>query len=293
MIPYLRRAFQDIAANRFLNAVTVMTIALAVVIVGAFGLFFVNASDLLDSWRQGIRLMAYLEADLSEAKRLEIKYHLQQMAEVREARFIGRDAAMERLRRQMGDRASLLDGLEENPLPDAFEIDLKPEALDPARVAALAAQIESLEGIEEVSYGQQWLKRFGGLLELFRLAGYGLGVLFFLAAVFFVANTIRLILYNRQQELTIMRLVGASEPFIRTPFYIEALLQGAAGGLLGLVILYGIYLAAHANMSAGLGGFGFALRFLPWHNGLAAIAAGMFVGWLGCCVSLKQFLRSA
>jgi cell division transport system permease protein len=290
---YLRKALQDIAANRFLNAVTVMTIALAVVITGAFGLFFINAGDLLDSWRRGIRLMVYLESDLTEARRLEIKYRLEQMAEVGQTRFVGRAQAMARLRGQMGPQASLLDGLEENPLPDAFEVDLQPEAVDADRVAALAGQIADLAGVEEVSYGRQWLERFGGLLALVRLAVYGLGGLFFLAALFFVANTIRLILYNRQEELTIMRLVGASERFIRTPFYLEALIQGAAGGTAGLGILYGIYLAAQANLSASLVGFGFAWRFLPWYSGLAVVAASMFIGWLGCFVSLRQFIKTA
>ena len=290
---YLRKALQDIGNNRFLNAVTVITIALAVLIVSAFALFFLNASDLLNSWRQGIRLMAYLQTDLSEAKRLEIKYHLQQMTEVQEARFISKAEALEHLRRQMVGQASLLDGLDDNPLPDAFEIHLRTGIMDQARVEELSQRIAALAGIDEVAYGQQWLKRFSGLLELFRLAGYALGAIFFLAAVFFVANTIRLVLYSRQEEVQIMRLVGATETFIRIPFYIVALLQGAAGGLLGLAILYGIYLAALGNVAASLGGFGFAFRFLPWQSGVAAVAAGMFVGWVGCFFSLKQFLAVA
>jgi cell division transport system permease protein len=290
---YLRKAFEDIAANRFLNAVSMITIALAVLIVSAFALFFINATNLLDAWRQGVRLMVYLEGDLSEARRLGIKYQLQQMPEVGEARFVGRDEALERLHRQMGPQASLLNGIEENPLPDAFQVELKPETLEPSQVELLAKRIADLQGVEEVSYGQQWLSRFGGLLKLFRLAGYSLGALFFMAAVFFVANTIRLVLYSRQEEVSIMRLVGASERFIRTPFYIEALIQGAVGGLLGLAALYGLYLASLANVTASLGGIGFSFHFLPWHNGAMAVAAGMIVGWLGCFVSLKQFLTAA
>ena len=290
---YLRKAFEDIAANRFLNAVSMITIALAVLIVSAFALFFLNATNLLDAWRQGVRLMVYLDGNLSEARHLEMKYQLQQMPEVREARFVGRDEALERLHRQMGPQASLLNGIEENPLPDAFEVELKPETLDASRVELLATRIAALQGVDEVSYGQQWLNRFGGLLKLFHLAGYSLGALFFMAAVFFVANTIRLVLYSRQEEVSIMRLVGASERFIRTPFYIEALIQGAVGGLLGLAVLYGLYLASLANVTASLGGIGFSFHFLPWHNGAMAIAAGMIVGWLGCFISLKQFLTAA
>lgn len=286
---YLRKAIQDFRDNRFLHLVTVITIALAVLIVSAFGLFFTNASDLLNAWRQGIRLMVYLSPDVSEAQRLEIKYRLEQMDGVEAARYISRDEALAYLRSQMARQASLLDALTENPLPDAFEIQLTPGAEPPA-VEALAAKVAAARGVAEVSYGQQWLRRFGGVLDLFRLAGYTLGALFFLAAVFFVANTVRLVLYNRQEEVAIMRLVGAAEGFIRTPFYIEALIQGAVGGVLGLAALFGIYAAAVGNVGARLGGFGFSLRFLPWPVSLAVVAAGMLVGWLGCFVSLKQFL---
>jgi cell division transport system permease protein len=288
---HLRKALGDMRNNRFLNAVTVITIALAVMIVSAFALFLVNASDLLNTWRQGIRLMVYLDDGVSEARRLQIQYSLAQMDEVKAARFISKEEALGRLRRQMASQAKLLEGLDENPLPAAYEVELHTGT--EAQVEALAERIEALGGIEEVVYGRQWLKRFGGLIELLRIVGYALGGLFFLAAVFFVANTIRLVLYSRQEEVAIMRLVGATESFIRTPFYIEALLQGGIGGLLGLGTLYLAYLAAAGNVAATLGGFGFSFRFLPWTAGVTVVASAMGVGWLGCFVSLKQFIGSS
>ncbi len=288
---HLRKALRDMRNNRFLNAVTVITIALAVMIVGAFGLFLINASDLLNTWRQGIRLMVYLKDDLSEAQRATVQKTLEQMAEVAAVRYISKDEALERLRQQMTEQASLLEGLDENPLPAACEVQLHTGA--EAQVESLAQRIGSIEGVDEVAYGRRWLQRFTGLLELLRIVGYGLGGLFFLAAIFFVANTIRLIFYSRQEEVEIMRLVGATERFIRMPFYIEAVLQGAIGGLAGLGVLYLVYLAAMGNMATTLGGFGFSFRFLPWTVSLAAIASAMGVGWLGCFVSLRQFIGSS
>jgi cell division transport system permease protein len=290
MLLALRKALCDMRNNRFLNAVTMITIALAVMIVAAFALVMINASDLLNNWRQGIRLMVYLKNEVSEARRLAIQYSLVQMTEVNEARFVSKDEAMERLRRHMDRHAGLLDGLDQNPLPAAYELQLRPGA--ESQIEALAERIAALDGVQEVAYGRQWLKRFAGLIELLRIVGYGLGGLFFLAAVFFVANTMRLVLYSRQEEVAIMRLVGATEGFIRAPFYLEALLQGAIGGLAGLGVLYLVYLAAAGNVGASLGGFGFSFRFLPWTGGVTAVACAMFVGWLGCFASLKQFIGS-
>jgi cell division transport system permease protein len=287
----MRKALQDMHNNRFLNAVTVVTIALAVMIVGAFSLFVINAGDLLNTWRQGIRLMVYLDEGLSQKGRTELEGRLRQMPEIETLQFISKDEAMHRLRSQMSRHAALLDGLAQNPLPEAYEVEVR-QGLE-RQVEPLAQRIEQIDGVEEIAYGKQWIQRFGGLVELLRIIGYALTGLFSAAAVFFVANTIRLILYSRREEVEIMRLVGASERFIRTPFYIQALLQGAIGGLTGIGILYLAYLFTAGDMAATLGGFGFSFRFLPWTAVAGAVICAMVVGWLGCFTSLRQFIASS
>ena len=124
-----------------------------------------------------------------------------------------------------------------------------------------------------------------------RLAGYSIGGLFFLAAIFIVANTIRLVLYSRREEIEIMQLVGATDRFITTPLYFEGLLQGAFGGLIGLAILYGTYIFIKTKVDTGLSETWFAMRFLPLKTTAAIVCASMFIGWLGCFVSLKQFFK--
>jgi cell division transport system permease protein len=291
MHPYLRKALQDMRNNRFLNAVTVATIALAVIIVGAFSLFVINAGDLLNTWRQGIRLMIYLDDDLAGASRAQIEEQLRRLPQIERMEFISREEAMLRLRRQMSRHAALLDGLAQNPLPDAYEVEVRPGV--EREMESLAQRIGQIDGVDEVAYGKQWIKRFAGLVELLRIVGYALTGLFAGASVFFVANTIRLILYSRREEVEIMRLVGASERFIRTPFYIQALLQGAIGGLAGIGILYLVYLFTAGDMAAAMAGFGFSFRFLPWTAVTGAVLSAMVVGWLGCLASLKQFIASS
>ena len=149
-----------------------------------------------------------------------------------------------------------------------------------------------LADVDDVEYGQQWVATFRGIVDLLRLASIVTAGLFLLASVAIVANTIRLVIYSRQQEVDIMRLVGASEGFIKAPFYIEALIQGLAGAGIGLGMLFAVFsfLAASAEQSAVAGLF--EIRFLSADMIAAIVAASMIVGWLGCHVSLRHSLRS-
>jgi cell division transport system permease protein len=112
-----------------------------------------------------------------------------------------------------------------------------------------------------------------------------------MAAVFFVANTIRLVLYSRRDEVEIMRLVGAEDRFIKTPFYIEGIIQGAVGGIIGLGALFIVFTIISSNVSQDITSGMFQIRFLPSLILVAIVISSMIVGWLGCFVSLKQFLK--
>lgn len=288
---YLKRAINDIRKNRFLNAVTIITIALSILIASAFTLFFINTSDIINHWKKGIRIMIYLKQNTSVVKIPDIKKELQGMYGVQEAVFISKEKALDQMKAQMKRQVSLLENLRENPLPDAFEVRMIPSSQSWEKVEALSAKIESLPYVDEVEYGQKWLGRFSSIVNLFRLTGYALGGLFFIAAVFIVANTIRLVLYSRREEVEIMRLVGASDSFIKIPFYIEGLIQGTLGGIIGLAALFVTFIIISSNVGQGFFPGSFNIRFLPLSLFFLIILGSMFVGWLGCYLSLKQFLK--
>jgi cell division transport system permease protein len=288
---FFHKALKDIAENRLLNAVAMITIALSVLIVCAFGLFYINANELLTSWKSGIRVMVYLSPAADTETVSETKQMIETMAGVQYTAFIDRESALETFRQQLKGQESLLDNLKENPLPDAFEVHLDPETRTEGRVASLAKQIESLAAVTDVEYGQQWMGSMMSVLNLFRFAGYAMGGLFFMAAVFIVANTIRLILYSRREEVEIMRLVGATDGFIQAPFFIEGILQGLAGAVFGLGTLYLSFLFIAANIGQDYFGSGFELQFFSFGTCGLVVIASMLIGWVGCYLSLKQFLK--
>ena len=289
---FFKRAIDDIFKNRFLNIVTIITISLSILITSAFILFFVNTSEIINSWKKGLRIMAYLRPGVSNPDLTELKSAIRSLDDVHQLRFIPKQEALSLLKDQMKHQSSLFENLSENPLPDSFEIRMTASAASWQRIESLAAQIESLAKIEEVEYGQRWIGRFINLITLFRLAGYAMGALFFMAAIFIVANTIRLVLYSRREEVEIMRLVGANDNFIKLPFYFEGVIQGALGAIIGLGILYVSFILISSNVEQGLFPGLFRIQFLSPMILIAILVGSMLVGWLGCYISLKQFLKT-
>ncbi len=164
-------------------------------------------------------------------------------------------------------------------------------AENPASMEALAIQIESFKKIKSVEYGQKWLGRFTGVLNLFKFTGFAMGGFFFMVTVFIIANTIRLALYSRVDELEIMRLVGATDRFIKIPFYITGLIQGAVGGLLGILLLFVSFHVLMTNMEQSATFSLIQVRFLSGAAVLQILFGSICIGWLGCFLSIKQFLK--
>ncbi|MBC2734866.1 MAG: ABC transporter permease [Desulfobacteraceae bacterium] len=289
---HLRRALQDMRSNRMLSLVTISTFALSILIVSSAMLFFVNMGDIMDGWRQGIRVMAYLQEGLNATDRSTLKVRMESLYGVQQADFVPKAQALERLRTQMGRQTSILDNLDSNPLPDAFEIQMIAASQSWDKVEQLATALEKLEGVSEVEYGQRWIKRIINIFNLFQLTGTVMGALFFMAAVFIVGNTVRLVLYSRREEVEIMRLVGATEQFILAPFYFQSLIQAALGGIIGLAALFMMYMLIQSRITTDMATAFFQPRFLSPLTLLGIVGCGMLVGWLGCHLSVKQYVKA-
>ena len=291
MALFIRRAIEDILRNRFLNIITIVTISLSILIVSAFILFFINTNEFVNIWKDGIPAMAYLRPKVDVSELSIIKQNIQSLG-VQHVRYISKEEALDNLKAQLKRQSSLFQNLSENPLPDAFEIRIVAPGRDWKKIESFAAQIESLEQIEEVEYGQKWLGRFVHIFRLFRFAGYALGGIFFMATVFIVANTIRLVIYTRNEEIGIMRLVGATNQFIKIPFYIQSIFQCAFGAIIGLAALYISFQFLTSSVEHGLISGYFQIRFVSMKILLSIVGGSMLVGWLGCYLSLKQYLKA-
>jgi len=291
MTRYVKKALADIRSNRFLNLITMVTIALSILAVSLFALFFENLGRVLEGSGQTGRAMVYLTSDFSEALRPAMESAVQETPGVVRVDFVSKDQAMARLKKEMTGSTRFLDTLKENPLPHALEIQIQTRG-GFEQMAAVIQQIESMELVESVEYGEKWLARFLHLFHLFRMTGYVLGGLFLLIAFFITAGTVRLVFHARQSEVEIMRLVGATDRFIKMPFYITGVIQGGAGGILGLLMLYIAYLLLGSGVSGIMGDlFDVDIGFLSFTTMGGLLLASTFLGWFGCYLSLRQLLK--
>lgn len=291
MILSAKRAFTDIANNKFLHVVCVITIALSVFIVSAFALFFTNATELLDAWRKGIRVIAYLNDDATSNQQADVREQIRKIKGVAKIEFISKDNAFQDLKLKIGHQSSLLDGLNKNPLPDAFEIRLSDDYRTLEDVQNVAKKVADLPYVDDVEYAQKWLHRFNGIYNLFKLTGFVLAGIFFIATLLIIANTIRLIMYARREEIEIMRIVGADEAFIKYPLFIEAVMQGFLGGFIGLLMLYIAFILTVPNVTPDVLFSFFEIRFIPFKFSLALVLCSMMIGWVGCYFSIRRFLK--
>ena len=291
MTRFIKKALADIRSNRFLNFITIITISLSILVVSVFTLFFENASRVIQEWNQGGRAMVYLQPDFSPGALPLLEADIRALGGIEEMTFISRDEALEKLKKEMSDRSGFFDTLKDNPLPHALEIRM--QRLDSyEKVSALAGRIQALAQVESVEYGQDWLGRFLNIFHLFKTTGYAMCSLFLLIALFITANTVRLAFHSRELEVEIMRLVGATESFIKTPFYVEGAIQGFLGGVFGLGILLAAYLSILSGMARNpevqtL----IELHFLSVEAIIILISSSTFLGWFGCYISLKQILK--
>ena len=291
MIHFVKKALVDIRSNRFLNFITIITISLSILIVSVFLLFFENTSRMIESWNQGGRIMVYLKKDFTMEMLPDLKTRINSIEETEVMIYIPKSYAMEKLKKDMSAQSTFLKTLKDNPLPDALDIQMKSNRSF-EKIEEFAQSIKAIEIVEDVEYGQGWLGRFLKIFDLFKITGYAMCSLFFLIALFITANTVRLAFYSRQLEVEIMRLVGATETFIKAPFYVEGVLQGFFGGIIGLATLFISYLVISPGITQNLASYiYFDIRFLSVQMILLIIFGSTFLGWFGCYLSLKQLLK--
>jgi len=162
----VKRALRDIRNNLYLHAICLVTISLAVFILSAFALFYINATELLDAWKKGVRVMVYVADDLPEERLAAMESRIKALEGVAAADFVSRQNAFEALKADIGEQSTLLEGLDENPLPDAFEVRLAESFVNLDAIGRIAARIAAIEGVDDVAYAQKWLRQFAGVYNL-------------------------------------------------------------------------------------------------------------------------------
>ncbi|MGH9337505.1 MAG: cell division protein FtsX, partial [Vicinamibacteria bacterium] len=264
-------------------------------ILGMFLSVSANLNDLMAGWASRVQLTLYLGEESTEEDLESLRRLLEQSPEVESFDYVSREAAVSRFRSYFPELDNLPDLLEGNPLPASFELNVASEHRAPEQVRALATRLETISGVSEVDYDLLWIERLSAIIELIRVLGLAIGAALVLASVFTIFNVIKLTVYGRQDEIGIMRLVGATHAYIRGPFLVEGVLQGGLGGLLALCLLYlsHEFLLREALRSFQLLPDSDWLRFVPPAAWVFIVVGGMMVGLVGSLLSVRKFLSGA
>jgi cell division transport system permease protein len=284
---FVSEALTSLWRSRLVNAVSIGTIAVSLFVLGAFLTVASALSGMVTRWTEKVQVIVYLEEATPDRVRESLENRLRADPAVATLELVTREQALARFRGMFRDLSSLPEDLGENPFPASLEVSLRPGFQTPADVERLAKAFSGVPGVREIQYDLLWIERLSTGVRLVRLVGAFLGGILVLAAVFTISNVIRLTIYAREDELDIMRLVGATRAYVKGPFVTEGVIQGGLGGLVASVLLW----AALAWLARDL----MASDLLPRATaslspGIAVllVLGGMAVGLAGSLMSLSR-----
>ena len=282
----LRRGGWGVMAS--LGAITV-----AFLVVGIFLLLTLNLSALFSQWAEDFHVIAFLQDEITPDQLALLKKRLDGELAVREVRYVSKEEALTHFRHQLRGQESLLEGLQRNPLPASFQLKIRKEYQTAVALRQLAAFLKRLEGVEDVLYGQEWIERLSTIVQVMKILAAVIGGILAIASLFIVANTIRLAVYARADEIEIMRLVGATRMYVHLPFIFEGILQGGIGAAFALGLLYLAYKATVWQLGiTALSGYGPKIgQFLEPQYGVAMVVTGALLGAVGSLVAARRFLK--
>jgi cell division transport system permease protein len=293
LVYFCLQALKHVGRSPIVAAVTVATVAVVFLLVTAAALLAHNLTRLTERLEAGLSVVAYLRDEASPGEVAGLAARLEGLPQTASVRHVTREAALADFRARLGAQAELLEALGDNPLPASLEVELRPEARHPEGVRALAAAARGQPGVEEVQYGEAWLDSFHEALEVLGLVGWALAGLVLFAALLIVSNTVRLSVFARQEEIHILKLVGATDRFVKVPFYLEGAGLGALGAGLGVGLGWVAFegLVRGLGLPMGPGAEPFLLTFpgpaLSW----GLVGTGVLVGLVGTFASLWRHLR--
>ncbi|HKR80619.1 MAG TPA: permease-like cell division protein FtsX [Nitrospira sp.] len=286
-----REAWANIWTNRTTTVVAIFTTAFTLACVGIFLLLYVNLRAAAGWLQEDIKIMVYLEDRVAGSTVSDLEQQLRADRAVLALRFISKDQALGEFRAQFPSDSHLLEGLGQNPLPASFVVTLAPPYRSPDAVKRWAERTSVLAGVEKVDYNQDWIDALSTVIRSIELVAIGIGLILSAAAVTIIANTIRLTLFARREEIAILRLIGATKAFIRIPYLLEGAVLGGLGSAVSLFMIKALYeLFRHQMQTTGrLRGLEQLTTFFPVSMCLLLVGVGVALGFAGSFVSLRRF----
>ncbi len=286
---FVRETYKSVRRNGFMSVACISTVAVALLILGLFLLLSLNTNNLAHYLESQVQISVYMEDGASEQELQTTGAALAKLPGVVKVSAISREEAKKRFEERLGEQKQLLNALgDSNPFPASFDVQVD----SPERIKELTPAISEMPKVETAKFGREVVEQLFSLARILRFGGILLVLFLAMGTLFIISNTIRLTVFARRKEVTIMKYVGATDWFIRWPFLLEGMTLGFLGALLATLILDSLYEALLSKIHS-------TLAFLPmlpalpllYYVTVFLLLAGIGIGALGSYISLRKFLR--
>ena len=282
--------FRNVWVNRLMSLASVTVLMACLIIMGAGIMIYFNINNVVDKVQSQNVVMVYVADDASEDETTQIGTSLKGISNVESCEFVPKEVAFQEQIQSMGGDAALFEGFDEIPLPDAYKVTVK----DLSQFENTVSQIKQINKVDSVRENSDLASKLLSLRHAVSIVSVGLVIMLFLVALFIISNTIRITMFSRKLEISIMKAVGATNWFIRWPFMIEGMILGTISGIVSLGVLWGLYAVAEKVFAQTLSLIGFSLVPFSeywWQILLVFVAIGLFTGDFGSLVSMAKYLK--
>lgn len=282
--------FRNVWVNRLMSLASVTVLMACLIIMGAGIMIYFNINNVVDKVQSQNVVMVYVADDASEDETTQIGTSLKGISNVESCEFVPKEVAFQEQIQSMGGDAALFEGFDEIPLPDAYKVTVK----DLSQFENTVSQIKQINKVDSVRENSDLASKLLSLRHAVSIVSVGLVIMLFLVALFIISNTIRITMFSRKLEISIMKAVGATNWFIRWPFMIEGMILGTISGIVSMGVLWGLYAVAEKVFAQTLSLIGFSLVPFSeywWQILLVFVAIGLFTGGFGSLVSMAKYLK--
>jgi cell division transport system permease protein len=281
----LKEGFSGVKRTKISTFITIFTITLSLLVLSVFAIIFDNTSRIVHDIKNRIEIEAFLNDTLSSSQIVDLKNAILKIDGIDSLKTITKEEAALIFKQEFGE--DINNVLDFNPLPSSFKISIKDEYKNSDNIKNITATLEKVNGIDDVIYRKTLLELLERRSKLFWQISLGLSIFIGIIAIILVSNTIRLVIFSKRKLILTMKLVGATDKFIRTPFILEGIIHGLSAGLISTLLLYLI-------MNFGIPLLGedlFSLINVNNYFYIGVVGIGCLLGFMGSFISVLIFVN--
>lgn len=285
----LREGFRGVFLHGFMSFAAVCVTVACLIIMGTFSLVLYNVHVMIVDLEKENQVLVYIDEDYSEAEAKSVGSRINLISNVHEAKFVSREQALDNFVGKQSDTTAF-NGVDASILRDRYEVTVEDNSL----LEQTVAEIEKIDGVAEVSAHYEIANGFQSLQKVLNIASMVIIIVLFVVSLFIISNTVKLAMYSRSEEIGIMKMVGATDSFIRFPFVVEGFILGMLGAVIAFFLEWGLYnflekkIAVVDTLQL--------IQIVPFHEvvefvALAYALTGFAVGVVGSLLSIRKFLK--